>query len=125
MKTFLIMAISALFAIAPQQNSSPSPEDYKIVSDQVENGVRTIVATPSPMVCSKKVTIKVDAKTDVIQSAVFYRGCDGNLKAINILLKGMTVQEAVKKLYGVNCGGRGTSCTDQLARILKHCYKLK
>lgn len=124
MNTIVIMALSALFAFA-QQPGEPSADDFRILSDSVENGVRTIVATPSPLVCSKKITIKVDAATEVIQSAVFYRGCDGNLKAINVLLKGMTVRDAVKKLDGIDCGGRGTSCTDQLARILKKCYIIR
>lgn len=123
MKTLVIMALAALFAVAPQ-NTQPTPDDFEILSDKTEGGIRTIVAKPV-MVCSKQITIKVDAKTNIIQSAVFLRGCDGNLKAINILVKGMTVQEVVRKLYGVDCGGRGTSCTDQLARILKRAYKLK
>ena len=117
------MAFSALFAFA--QQAEPSADDFSIISDKVEAGVRTIVATPSPLVCSKRITIKVDNATEIIQSAVFYRGCDGNLKAINVLLKGMKVRDAVKKLDGIDCGGRGTSCTDQLSRVLKKCYGIK
>lgn len=122
MKTLILLAIGALLTIAPQQKNA-SPEDFVINSDRTEAGVRTIIATPA-MVCAQKITIKVDAKTDVIKSAVFTGGCPGNGKAVNILLQGMKVQDAVKKLDGVDCAGRGTSCTDQLARILRKAYKL-
>jgi len=122
----LIIALAALFAIAPQQQRPTyTPDDYAIVSDTVTDNVRTIIATPSPLVCSKKFTIKVDTKTDKIIECTFLRGCEGNLKAISVLLKGMTVQEVVRKLDGNTCGRRGTSCMDQLSRILKECYKIK
>ncbi|MCQ2165908.1 MAG: TIGR03905 family TSCPD domain-containing protein [Bacteroidales bacterium] len=122
MKTLLLLAIGALLTVAPQQKN-PSPDDFTINSDKTEAGVRTIVATPV-MVCAQKITVKVDAKTDVIKSVIFTGGCPGNGKAVNILLQGMKVQDAVKKLSGVDCSGRGTSCTDQLSRILKKAYKL-
>lgn len=131
MKTLLIIALSCLFVIpecaaARQQlQQTPTPEDFTIVSDRTESGVRTIVAIPSPLVCSRKIEIKVDAGTDIIRSVVFTRGCNGNLKAVNVLLQGMSVKDAVAKLDGIMCGNRGTSCTDQLARVLKACYKLQ
>lgn len=122
----LIIALAALLTFAPQQ-SRPiySPEDFSIVSDTVTDGVRTIIATPSPLVCSKKFTVKIDAKTDKIIECQFLRGCEGNLKAISVLLKGMTVQQVIDKLDGNTCGRRGTSCMDQLSRILKKCYSSK
>ena len=122
----MIMALSTLLSVLPgfQRFDEPTPEDFQIISNTVTDGVRTIVAVPSPMVCSKQITITIDAKTDVIQSAVFRGGCPGNLKAINKLLNGVTVQDAINKLDGIPCGNRPTSCTDQLARVLKACYKI-
>jgi len=120
----LIIALAALLTLAPQERPSYTPDDFTIVSDIVTDGVRTIIATPSPLVCSKKFIIKIDNKTDKITECSFLRGCEGNLKAISVLLKGMTVQEVIKKLDGNTCGRRGTSCMDQLSRILKKCYNL-
>ena len=45
-------------------------------------------------------------------------GCNGNLQGISRLVKGMKVEEVIKKLEGVRCGGRPTSCPDQLCRAL-------
>lgn len=124
MKTLLVLALCAFFAVSPQSLHRPGPDDWKVLSDKTENGVRQIVATPSPMVCSKQIDIKVAVPSNVIQSVVYKGGCNGNLQAVNKLLQGMTVQDAVKRLDGIDCAGRGTSCTDQLARVLKHCFKL-
>ena len=92
-------------------------DDYKVVSDEVKDGVRYIVATPSAKVCSKQIDIQI--KDDVIQSVVYTRGCEGNAKGIGALIKDMKVDEAIRRLDGINCGKRGTSCPDQLAKILK------
>ncbi len=92
-------------------------DDYNIVKDEVVDGVRCIVATPSAKVCSKQIDIEI--KDGIIQKVVYTRGCEGNAKGIGALIKDMPVEEAVKRLEGINCGKRGTSCPDQLARILK------
>jgi len=63
--------------------------------------------------CSTKIRFKIeDGK---LYSVKFENGCDGNLKSIGILLEGMDAEEAVKKLKGVRCGKKKTSCGDQLA----------
>lgn len=94
-------------------------EDYKIVSNEVKNGVRYISATPSEAVCSINIDIEIDVKSNTIQKVVYTRGCDGNAKGIGALIKGMKVDEAIKRLEGITCGKRPTSCPDQLAKILK------
>ena len=96
-------------------------DDYKIVSDKVENGIRYVVATPSTKVCSNQIDIQI--KGDIIQSVVYTRGCDGNAKGIGALIKGMSIDEAIKRLDGITCGKRQTSCPDQLAKILKELKK--
>ena len=85
-------------------------EDYRIVSDSEKDGVRHITAVPSAMVCSK-------------HNVKYLRGCDGNLQAVGRLLEGMSAEKAVEILDGVNCHGRGTSCTDQLTRIIRQVLK--
>ena len=92
-------------------------DDYKIVSDEVVDGIRYVVATPSAKVCSKQIDIQIEG--NVIQSVVYTRGCEGNAKGIGALIKDMTVEEAIRRLEGINCGKRGTSCPDQLAKVLK------
>ena len=96
---------------------SPMMQQYKIIKDEVVDGVRYVTASPSAMVCSKQIDIQI--KDDVIQSVVYTRGCEGNAKGIGALVKDMTVEEAIRRLEGITCGKRGTSCPDQLAKVLK------
>ncbi|MDR0302762.1 MAG: TIGR03905 family TSCPD domain-containing protein [Treponema sp.] len=67
--------------------------------------------------CSTKIRFKIeDGK---LYSVEFENGCDGNLKAVGILLEGTDAAEAVKKLKGLSCGHRKTSCCDQLAAAVE------
>ncbi|MDE5577794.1 MAG: TIGR03905 family TSCPD domain-containing protein [Oscillospiraceae bacterium] len=76
----------------------------------------TINYTPRG-VCSRNITIEV---TDgIIDSVKFMGGCNGNTQGVAALVKGMKVEEAIKRLEGINCNGKGTSCPDQLAVALK------
>ena len=68
-------------------------------------------------VCSK--LMEVEAEDGVITNVQVLGGCNGNLKGIMSLLKGMTVEQAIERMDGIDCGGRGTSCPDQLAQALK------
>ena len=63
--------------------------------------------------------IDVELKDGVIDSVKFTGGCNGNLQGISALVKGMKAEEAIARLKGINCGGRGTSCPDQFARGLE------
>ncbi|MBQ6710432.1 MAG: TIGR03905 family TSCPD domain-containing protein [Bacteroidales bacterium] len=92
-------------------------EDFVIVKDEVVDGVRYVTAAPSAIVCSKQIDIEI--KDDVILKVVYTRGCDGNAKGIGALIKDMKVDEAIRRLEGIKCGKRPTSCPDQLARVLK------
>ena len=119
--TIIASMLFAFAAGAQEQTVNQAMEqvvdDDKVVSDEVKDGVRYIVATPSAKVCSKQIDIQI--KDDVIQSVVYTRGCEGNAKGIGALIKDMKVDEAIRRLDGINCGKRGTSCPDQLAKILK------
>ncbi len=68
-------------------------------------------------VCSMK--INFDVEDGIVKKVQFVGGCNGNTQGISRLVEGMTVEEVIKRLEGVNCGGRGTSCPDQLAKALK------
>ncbi len=72
-------------------------------------------------VCSRLMEIEVeDGK---IASVSVTGGCDGNLKGISSLLKGMEVDEAIRRMQGIRCGGKATSCPDQLAIALSQYRK--
>ena len=113
----LAVAAGAQETIETQTAEQVVVDDYKIVSDKTEDGVRYVVATPSAKVCSKQIDIQI--KGDIIQSVVYTKGCEGNAKGIGALIKDMSVEEAIRRLEGINCGKRGTSCPDQLAKVLK------
>lgn len=68
-------------------------------------------------VCSQ--LIRVDVENDIIENVEFVGGCNGNLKGICSLVKGMKVDEAITRLQGITCGYKSTSCPDQLAYALK------
>ena len=74
-------------------------------------------------VCSRN--MEIDVEGDVIQSVRVEGGCSGNLQGICSLLKGMTVEEAVARMEGIRCGGKPTSCPDQLAQALKQAESRK
>ena len=65
-------------------------------------------------VCSRRMEVELDDQ-NVIQSLNVTGGCDGNLKGIGALLQGMPAEEAARRLKGICCGGKETSCPDQLA----------
>ena len=114
---FAIMLFS-MTAMAQEQNAMVSTgEDFVIVKDEVVDGVRYVTAAPSAIVCSKQIDIEI--KDDVVLKVVYTRGCDGNAKGIGALIKDMKVDEAIRRLEGIKCGKRPTSCPDQLARVLK------
>ena len=112
---FMLFSMSAM--AQEQQAVVSDVDDYAIVKDEVVEGIRYVVATPSAKVCSKQIDIEI--KDGIIQKVVDTRGCEGNAKGIGALIKDMSVEEAIRRLEGINCGKRGTSCPDQLAKVLK------
>lgn len=95
----------------------PIGDDYKIISDKMTGGARHITAATSALVCSTQ--IDFDLVEGKIHNLRYTKGCNGNLQAIGRLLEGMDAEKAMNILSGVNCNGRGTSCSDQLSRVLK------
>ncbi|MBQ7338604.1 MAG: TIGR03905 family TSCPD domain-containing protein [Clostridia bacterium] len=68
-------------------------------------------------VCARQ--IDIDVENGIITAATFTGGCSGNTKGVTALLIGMNVNEAIKRLEGIRCGSKHTSCPDQLACALK------
>lgn len=110
-----VHAVNVKIEAEPQMTATV--DDYRIIKDEMVDGVRCIIAAPSAQVCSRQIDIRI--KDGIIQEVVYTRGCDGNAKGIGALIKGMSVEEAVRRLSGITCGRKSTSCPDQLARILK------
>lgn len=71
--------------------------------------------------CSTKISFDIDG--NVVKNVQFTGGCNGNLKAISTLVEGMTVEEIDKKLNGITCGWKKTSCSDQLANAVRKAYE--
>ena len=85
------------------------------VEIQTVDGVDVIRYQPQG-VCSKLMQIRV--KDDTILDAEFVGGCAGNLSGIGMLIRGMNIQEVIKRISGLPCGSRPTSCPDQLSKAL-------
>lgn len=68
-------------------------------------------------VCSRKITFDIEG--NILKNVKFYAGCNGNLQGISKLVEGMEVNEVIKKLKGIRCENKLTSCPDQLARALE------
>ena len=68
-------------------------------------------------VCSKAISFSI--KDGKIHDVKFFGGCPGNLTAISKLVEGADVQQTIDLLKGNDCGGKGTSCADQLAIALE------
>lgn len=67
-------------------------------------------------VCSHK--IEFDIEGNVVKNVRFFSGCNGNTQGVSRLIEGMDANEAVRRLKGIDCNGRGTSCPDQLAKAI-------
>lgn len=68
-------------------------------------------------VCAQ--TIDIQVEDGIIQSVKFIGGCMGNTQGVAALVKGMKVDDVIARLEGIQCGFKGTSCPDQLAKALK------
>lgn len=68
-------------------------------------------------VCSR--LIDFDVQDGKVTNVRFTGGCNGNTQGVAALVEGMPVEEVIRRLKGIDCGGRGTSCPDQLAIALE------
>lgn len=70
--------------------------------------------------CSSRITFDLDG--DIVRNVKFTGGCNGNLKGISSIVDGMKVEDIEKKLGGITCGFKNTSCPDQLAKAVSEAY---
>ncbi|MCI8282230.1 MAG: TIGR03905 family TSCPD domain-containing protein [Lachnospiraceae bacterium] len=71
--------------------------------------------------CSTLIEVELDG--NIVKNVVFTGGCNGNLQAIPRLVSGLTIEEVEQKIGGISCGGRPTSCGDQLAKACREAYE--
>ena len=67
--------------------------------------------------CSRSILFEIEYNK--LKNVQYIGGCNGNLKGIGSLVEGMDVDEVIARLEGTTCGGKPTSCPDQLAQALK------
>lgn len=68
-------------------------------------------------VCSSMV--EFDLNDGIVSNVKFTGGCNGNLKGIAAMADGMKAEDVIKRLEGIKCGFKNTSCPDQLAKALR------
>ncbi len=68
-------------------------------------------------VCSRQIDLELE--DGVIVSAKFTGGCSGNTQGVAALVIGMKAEEAIRRLKGIKCGFKDTSCPDQLSKALE------
>ena len=72
-------------------------------------------------VCSRQIELEVE--DGVVKNLKVIGGCNGNLQGISKLVEGMKVEDVIKRLKGIDCAGKGTSCPDQIAKALEEILK--
>lgn len=68
--------------------------------------------------CSRLIDVTADEQ-NIIQQVFFLGGCNGNLQGVSKLVCGQHIDDVIKRLDGIRCGARTTSCPDQLCRALE------
>ena len=68
-------------------------------------------------VCSRRMTVELE--DGIIRNVQVEGGCNGNLQGISHLVVGMKATDAIERMKGISCGGKPTSCPDQLSKALE------
>ena len=71
--------------------------------------------------CSSQIHFEIEDRK--LKNVVYTGGCNGNLQGLSKLVEGMDIDEVREKLRGISCGGKPTSCPDQLARAIDEAEK--
>ena len=69
--------------------------------------------------CARQVSFEVE--NNKVTGVRFEGGCNGNLQGVSRLVEGMELEEAIRRMRGIRCGYKNTSCPDQLAQALEQC----
>lgn len=122
-----LIAVSAVSFVSCKHNSAEAPQidpntqTVSVLKEKVlSDGTRELSVKPNG-VCSTQIDLTV--KDGIILDAKITDGCPGNTAGVCELIKGMTAEEAIARLKGIDCAGKGTSCPDQLALALEYLQK--
>ena len=93
--------------------------NYGQITIKIErmNSMKDIFSYTPSGVCSRKIDLEIE--NGIITDAKFTGGCAGNTQGVAALVRGMSVDEAIKRLSGILCGMKSTSCPDQLSKALE------
>lgn len=67
-------------------------------------------------VCSSELIFEIEG--NIVKSLKIVGGCPGNTVGVSKLLQNKTIDEIIELLQDIQCGNKGTSCPDQVARAL-------
>lgn len=67
-------------------------------------------------VCSSKIDFLIE--DNIIKDIKITGGCPGNSIGIRALCIDKSIDDVILKLKGIRCGGKNTSCPDQIAQAL-------
>ena len=82
----------------------------------IEKGEMDMHYKPSG-VCSQGIDFELE--NGIVKGVRFTGGCSGNTQGVAALIQGMPAEEAIRRLKGLKCGFKPTSCPDQLAKALE------
>lgn len=68
-------------------------------------------------VCSRQMNVQLE--DGVVQKVEIIGGCAGNSQGVARLVEGMRAEDAIRKIEGIRCGFKATSCPDQLSKALR------
>ena len=80
--------------------------------------MKKTITYPTVGTCSQAIIVTLNEDRTIAQVS-FAGGCHGNTQGVAALVQGMQAEEAIARLEGIDCQGRGTSCPDQLAKALR------
>ena len=67
--------------------------------------------------CAREIRVTIDG--EIIEKVEFVGGCNGNTKGIASLVEGQNIDDTIKRIRGIKCGMKSTSCPDQLSLALE------
>lgn len=93
-------------------------DNVKLIEERTTpEGIKVMFFQTCSGVCSRGIGVAVDG--DTVVEVGFEGGCAGNTQGVAALVAGMKIDEAIARLEGIRCGGKSTSCPDQLAKALR------
>ncbi len=68
-------------------------------------------------VCSQQILFELE--DGIVRNVQIIGGCNGNGQGVAALVEGMPATDVIRRVKGIRCGWKDTSCPDQLAHALE------